>query len=311
MWPPTGDLGERLEGEMGTLSGFAAVLMWSLLALLTARSGAVPPFQMNALTFGIGTLVGLVIFVARGASSKVFRQPPAVWALGIGGLFGYHALYFAALRNAPPAEASLIAYLWPLLIVLGSAFLPGERLRWFHAAGAVLGLVGAGLIVTRGGSVAFSPQYALGYGLAALCALFWSAYSLLSRRFGTVPTDVVTGFCAATAALSLVCHLLFETTVWPQGPGQWTCVVLLGLFPVGLAFYVWDYGVKHGDIQVIGAASYAAPLLSTLVLILAGEAVLTGAIVAAALFVTAGAVLSALPLFARLVRQPGRRSVRP
>lgn len=280
--------------------------MWSLLALLTARSGTVPPFQMNAMTFAIGSLVGLAWLALRRSGATplmtVFRQRTAVWALGVVGLFGYHALYFAALRHAPAAEASLIAYLWPLLIVLGSAMLPGEQLRWFHLVGASLGLSGAALIIAGNGEIGFSADSALGYGLAALCAFFWSGYSLLSRRVGEVPSEIVTGFCAATALLSLAAHLLFETTIWPQGFDEWSAVVLLGLFPVGAAFYVWDHGVKRGDIQLLGAASYAAPLLSTLVLVLAGEAEMTRAIVAAACLITAGAALAALPLFKRLLR---------
>ena len=288
---------------MGTGLGLLAVLMWSLLALLTARSGPVPPFQLAAMTFAIATLLGLVAMPIRAARLAVFRQRPAVWLVGVAGLFGYHALYFAALRNAPTAQASLIAYLWPLLIVLGSASLPGERLRWFHAAGALLGLTGAGLIVTGGGALAFSSAYAFGYALAGLCALFWSGYSLLSRRFADVASDVVTGFCAATAILAVIAHLGLETTMWPVTTGQWLAILGLGLLPVGGAFYVWDYGVKHGDIQVIGAASYAAPLLSTLVLVAAGEAPLTGTLVLAAVLITLGACLAALPLFRRLIRE--------
>ncbi|WP_224000209.1 EamA family transporter [Aureimonas sp. SA4125] len=306
---------------MATLLGFSAILMWSLLALLTARSGAVPPFQMNAMTFALGTLVGVTWLAARPKGGvtlrETFRQPAPVWALGIVGLFGYHALYFAALRHAPAAEASLVAYLWPLLIVLGSAMLPGERLRWFHFAGALLGLAGAAMIIAGRASLDFSANHALGYGLAALCALFWSGYSLLSRRFGSVPSEIVTGFCAATAVLSLLAHGLFEATVWPSGTGEWSSVVLLGLLPVGAAFYVWDHGVKHGDIQLLGAASYAAPLMSTLVLVLAGEAETNVSIFLAAGLITAGAALAALPLFARLLvarraahaaRKPGFRT---
>ena len=290
---------------MGTGLGFLAVLMWALLALLTARSGDVPPFQLAAMTFAIATGLGLVALPIRGTPLGVFRQRPAVWLVGIAGLFGYHALYFAALRNAPAAQASLVAYLWPLLIVLGSASLPGERLRWFHGAGALLGLAGAALIVTGGGALAFSADHAPGYVLAGLCAVFWSGYSLLSRRFADVPSDVVTGFCAATALLALLAHLGVETTVWPSAPSQWLAILGLGVLPVGGAFYVWDYGVKHGDIQIIGALSYAAPLLSTLVLVAAGETPLTGALMLAAILITSGACLAALPLFRRLARRAG------
>ena len=139
----------------------------------------------------------------------------------------------------------------------------------------------------------FDPQYGFGYAMALVCALTWAAYSLLSRRFPSVPTSVVTWFCAATAVLSLLCHLLLEQTVWPQGAGQWLAVAGLGLMPVGAAFYAWDYGVKHGSIQVLGAASYAAPLLSTLVLIAFGFASAEPVILAACLLITAGAVLAA------------------
>lgn len=294
---------------MATALGFLAILMWALLALLTARSGAVPPFQLAAMTFALGTLVGVAALKVRRVPLAVFQQPAPVWLLGVGGLFGYHALYFAALRTAPAAEASLIAYLWPLLIVFGSALLPGERLRWFHLAGAALGLAGAALIV-GGGGVAFAPEHALGYALAGLCALTWSTYSLLSRRFRDVPSDVVTGFCLLTAILSLLAHLLFEETVWPSGAGQWGAVVLLGLLPVGAAFYLWDAGMKRGDIQLLGAASYAAPLLSTLVLVAAGEAPATGTLALAALLITVGAVLAALPLFRRLASGRTARSAR-
>lgn len=276
-----------------TLIGFSAVMMWALLALFTDASGAVPPFQLSAMTFAVGAAVG---FAARGLSATPVDRvsiPPVVWLVGIGGLFGYHFFYFTALRNAPAVEASLIAYLWPLLIVLGSALMPGERLGWHHLAGALMGLAGTALIVSRGGGFEFDARYAYGYAMAGVCALLWSAYSLLSRRFQAVPTRIVTWFCAATALLSLLCHLVLEQTVWPQDAGQWLAVAGLGLLPVGAAFYAWDHGVKRGNIQVLGAASYAAPLLSTLVLIVFGFAKPTPTILGACLLITAGAALAA------------------
>lgn len=275
-----------------TLIGFSAILMWSLLALLTAASGTMPPFQLSAICFSIGSIPGIVVLLLKPERLALLRQPAKVWIVGIAGLFGYHFLYFTALRNAPAVEAGLIAYLWPLLIVVGSALLPGERLRWYHLAGAVLGLAGTVLIVARNG-VQFDDAYALGYGAALACAFTWSGYSLLTRRFDAVSTDVVTGFCLATAILSFLCHLGLETTVWPETPTQWVAVVGLGLLPVGAAFYAWDFGVKNGNIQLLGVASYAAPVLSTLVLIAFGFAEPSWRIALACLFVTGGAVLAA------------------
>jgi drug/metabolite transporter (DMT)-like permease len=281
-----------------TLIGLTAILMWSLLALMTAASGKMPPFQLAAITFLIGSLPGLILLAAKPSRIAAFRQPWPVWLTGIAGLFGYHFFYFTALRNAPPAEAGLIAYLWPLFIVLGSALLPGERLKWHHVAGAVLGLSGSFLIISRNG-LAFDSSYTLGYLMAFACAFTWSGYSLLSRKFGSVPTDAVTAFCLATSALSFVSHLALEQTVWPETTGQWLAVIGLGLFPVGLAFYTWDFGVKKGDIQLLGAASYAAPLLSTGILVVAGFAEPGWRIVAAGVLITVGAVLAARDMIFR------------
>ncbi|MGI9373101.1 MAG: aromatic amino acid exporter YddG [Hyphomicrobiales bacterium] len=276
-----------------TLIGFIAVLLWALLALFTAASGSVPPFQLAAMTFSIATLVGIIGFLIKGSKLSTLRQPWKVWLLGIVGLFGYHFFYFTALRNAPPVEAGLIAYLWPLLIVLFSALLPGEKLGWHHILGAILGLAGAALIVTGGKGFTLQAEFSFGYATALICALTWSGYSVLSRKFADVPSDVVTGFCAATAVLSFLSHMLLEQTVWPQSGSEWLAIVGLGLGPVGLAFYVWDYGVKNGDIQVLGAASYAAPLLSTFALIVTGYADFTWAIAIACVLITGGAVLAA------------------
>lgn len=281
-----------------TLIGFSAILMWALLALFTAASGKMPPFQLSAICFLIGSLPGLLVLAARPERARLLKQPPKVWLTGVVGLFGYHFLYFTALRNAPAVEAGLIAYLWPLLIVVGSALLPGETLKWNHVVGAFLGLGGTMLIVGRNG-FAFDEAYLLGYVAAFLCAFTWSAYSLVTRRFDAVSTDVVTGFCLATSVLSLLCHLMLETTVWPETGFEWLAVAGLGLLPVGAAFYAWDYGVKNGDIQILGAASYAAPLLSTLVLILTGFAEPSWRIGLACLLVTGGAVLAAKDMILR------------
>lgn len=275
-----------------TAIGFVAVLLWSLLALLTVGSAPTPPLLLNAICFSIGGALGLAWIARSGDLGQLRHVPWTVYVFGTLGLFGYHALYFSALRLAPAAEAGLIAYLWPLLIVLLSGLLPGERIRAGHLIGAVLGFAGAALIVT-GGSAGFRSEYLPGYGLALLCALTWSGYSVLSRRVGTAPTSSVAVFCIATAVASWGLHLAVEDTVWPVGLTGWAATIALGLGPVGLAFYVWDIGVKRGDIQMLGTSSYAAPLLSTLILVLAGIAAPSWTLAFAALLITGGATLAA------------------
>ena len=275
-----------------TAIGFGAIVLWSMLALFTVGTAPMPAFLLNAICFTIGGTIGL-LWAWRSGRLGILRQVRwQVYAFGTIGLMGYHALYFSALRLAPAAEAGLIAYLWPLLIVLLSGLLPNENLVLGHIVGGLLGLLGAGLIIL-GGSTGFQPEYLLGYLLALACAFTWSGYSVLSRRMGDVPTEAVTIFCFATAALSALAHLGFETTVWPSQTIGWLSVLALGLGPVGLAFFVWDIGVKRGDIQLLGVLSYAAPLMSTCILVIFGVAPLTWPLGAAALCITGGAALAA------------------
>ena len=288
-----------MTARSATVVGFSAILMWSLLSLLTVASGAVPPFQLAAMTFAIGGAIGAATWPFRPGAIAALRQPPEVWALGVGGLFGYHALYFFALRLAPPAEAQLVSYLWPLLIVLGSALLPGERLRAHHVVGALIALAGTIVLFLSRGGLTFAQDYLPGFAAAFVAAFTWATYSVLSRRFAAVPTDAVAAFCLATSVLAAIFHVAFEATLWPQTAGQWLAVAGLGIGPVGAAFYVWDIGMKHGDIRVLGVASYLAPLLSTLFLVLAGYASASAMLALAAVLIAGGGLYAAKDMVRR------------
>jgi drug/metabolite transporter (DMT)-like permease len=283
-----------------TLTGFGAVATWALLALLTTWAGPVPPFQLAGMCFLIGGAIGVVWIAASGTGLDALRGlPPAVWLVGIGGLFGYHFFYFTALDLAPPAQASLVAYLWPLLIVLFAGLLPGERLRPTHLVGAGVAFAGAWLVVLGPGA-GFARASLPGLAAAAACAMIWAGYSVLSRRLGAAPTATVAISCLATAALSWLAHAAFETTVWPDGWRAWSAVAALGAGPVGLAFYLWDVGCKHGDIQLLGVGAYAAPLASTLALVAAGAAEATPTLWIAAVLITGGALIAARATPARV-----------
>ena len=277
-----------------TLIGFSAILMWGFLALFSKMAGDVPPLQLLAMSFLIGGLLGVASWSFRPNALTVLKsQKWQVWALNVGALFGCHFLYFLAVQNAPVVEVSLLAYLWPLLIVVFSAFLPGERLKWNHILGVVLGLGGAFYVISKGQSFTFANGLQLGHVIAIPYAIFWAGFSVLIRKYGDVPSDIVAGFCLACAALAATSHFIFEPTLWSFSAQQVLAIVGLGLFPMGAAFYAWDYGMKKGDRMVLGAASYIAPLLSTAILVVSGFAVYHWSIAIGCLLITAGAIIAA------------------
>jgi len=291
----------RRANRTATGAGMAAILLWSSLAAFTAYSAPVPPFQLVALSFVIASLLG-AIYLCRQPTGfwPLLGVPPAAWLLGVFGLFGYHFFYFLALRNAPAVEANLINYLWPLLIVLlATVFVNkmGESGRPASAmwplAGAGLGLTGTVLVLTNNTDLSLSASSWGGYAAALAAALIWSSYSVLSRIFRDVPSSSVTGFCLATALGAFVCHLFFEETVWPTGWVQWLSITALGLGPVGAAFYLWDHAMKHGEIRMLGAASYFAPMLSSLLLVAVGAGDLAPRLALACCLIVGGALLAA------------------
>jgi drug/metabolite transporter (DMT)-like permease len=280
---------------LATFSGFAAIGLWAGLALFTTRTGTIPPFQLAAMTFILGGGAGAASWLFRPHAISALHQPLTVWLVGVGGLFGYHALYFAALRLAPPAEAGLISYLWPLLIVFGEDFVLDKRLKLPTLIGGCLAFAGIVVLISgRGVALKIDAATLPGYVCALAAALTWAFYSLASSRMARVPTDAVTGFCLVTALLSLMAHLAFETTIWPETAEKAFAVLGLGLGPVGAAFYLWDYGMKAGDIRKIGFASYATPVLSTGLLVLMGEAAATQELGFACLLIAGGAALARL-----------------
>jgi drug/metabolite transporter (DMT)-like permease len=276
------------------LLALAAIVVWSSLAFLNSRVNAIPPFLAVGVALCVGGLVGAF-------RAKEWRVPWKTFAVGVGGIFGYHALLFFAFRFAPAVEVNLINYLWPLLIVLLSpVFLRGFRLGLRHIIGALLGFAGAFLVVS-GGSLRVDAANLSGYLLAAAAALVWACYSLLTKRLPPFPTGAVGGFCLVSGLLSLGLYCLEAI-----GPGaaraaslsalDWLFIALLWLGPMGGAFYAWDAALKRGDPRVIGALSYLTPLLSTLNLVMLGGKRLSPVAGIAMALIVAGAAVGSSDL---------------
>lgn len=278
-----------MTARAATLTGFLAVLLWSTLALFTAMSGRVPPFQLVFMTFVIGGLLILAIAAARGRLASIMPTP-ASFALGLYGPFGDTFLYYAAVKTAPAAEANLIHYLWPLLIVLFAALPPGGKLKLRHLAGALIGLAATALLVSGGLGTGGGVQ--TGHLLAALGAVVWASYSVISRRFAGVPSESLCITLLGCAVPALACHIAFEQTLWSPTGLEWGGVLGLGLGSIGLAFIVWDIGMKQGDVALLGVASYAAPVLSTIILVMAGYAAPSWLLAGACVLTVVGALVA-------------------
>lgn len=266
-----------------SLLALAAIALWGSLAPLGVSLGHVPPFLLTGCALLFGSLIGLVLSKGR---VQQWRVPPSTLALGVYGLFGFHFLLFIALRHAPPVQANLVNYLWPLGIVLmAPLFLPGVRLHRLHVAAALLGFAGAALAIVGGRDL--QGGFAWGYLPALGSAFIWASYSLLTQRVPAFPSAAIGLFGVVSGLLSLLCHALLESPV-DLNVHDWTLLAAMGLGPLGGAFYLWDAALKRGDARQIGVLSFLTPLLSTLALLwLRGEWPSASVVLAAAMIIGA------------------------
>jgi len=276
----------KLIKMQANLYALGAIALWASLASLGVSLTHIPPFLLTGIALIIGSLPAWP-FVLRDPSQ--WRIPLRTLALGVYGLFAYHFLLFIALRHAPPVEANLVNYLWPLfIVVLSPVVLPGVALRLPHVLAALLGFAGAAIAIAGGREL--SGMLAWGYVPALAAAFIWATYSLLTKRVAAFPTTAIGLFGLMSGALSLLCHMVLEPAVALQ-PRDWALLAVLGLGPLGASFFMWDKALKLGDARQIGILSYITPLASTGLLIVVSGRPFTWSIALATVMIISAAVM--------------------
>jgi drug/metabolite transporter (DMT)-like permease len=272
------------------LLALGAITMWASLAALGVSLAHVPPFLLTGLALLAGSVIALPL---SRFDLRQWRVPPTTLAVGVYGLFGYHFLLFMALQNAPPVQANLVNYLWPLgIVVMAPLFLPGMSLTTRHVFAALLGFAGAALAILGGRPPEPGvPLWAWGYIPALMAAFIWASYSLLTKRVKPFPTSAIGTFALVSGVLALLCHVWLEPQVSLSGT-DWALIGLLGLGPLGGSFFLWDAALKRGDARQIGVLSFLTPLLSTLVLLMLRGETPSLAVGLAALMIVGAAVIA-------------------
>ena len=270
------------------LLALGAIVLWASLATLATLLGDIPPFLLT----GIGLIIGSLISIPlSGFRLSAWKIPPQTLLVGVYGLFGYHLMLFIALQSAPAVEANLVNYLWPLLIVvLSPLFTKSLKLGARAVLAAILGFVGAALAITSSGTTSAAAGFELGYLFALAAAIIWATYSLLTTKLQAFPTSAIGLFGLVSGLLAIAAHFVLEEPAVISS-SDWVLLVILGLGPLGGAFYFWDAALKIGDPRRIGLLAFLTPLLSTTLLLVVSGRELSVQLLAATALIVGGAML--------------------
>ncbi len=275
-----------------TFIGYSALIFWALAAPFTVKIKDIPIFETLTIVFTISFFFS-AIKLTLCKQWHTLKQPWFLWLIGFLGIYGNDLLYIAAFKHAPAAQADLINYLWPIFVILFTGLLPDEKLSFRHVLAASLGFTGIYVLINQSGQ-GMESQYLFGYILAFLDAVIWSIYTLVARRFGKSPVEMIGIYCGVGAICSLFIHFQWETTLIPAN-NQWLILIVMGMTTQCLAYFFWDFGVKRGDFKLLSILSYGNPILSILFLIFFGMADASYELFIACALVSLGGLVGIIP----------------
>lgn len=281
----TGGVGK---GRWGTAGGITAVFIWSLTAPIVASAVGVDPFLYVGLGDGVGALVFIAMWIARRHNPLPELKTVPVWLylLGILGIGGHNLTWVAALQQAPPLEATLIIYTWPLLVVILTTISLGQRFRWFHAVAGVLGLAGIVALLLGKGLAVGTFHLMPGHLWAMISAVSWAVFSAMAARYPATSSNFLGVIFFASAVINGSIWLFFLGA--PPAPVSSLLLVGTASIFFSLAYAMWDFGMKQGNAQLIGVISFLTPVLTAVYLVLLGKAELTTYLFASLLLVVSG-----------------------
>ena len=260
----------------GTVLGLLAILFWSMSVAFTRRvSEDFGPFDGIAIAYLAGGALGCVWLAAVGRLRHALAMP-RVYHLVCGGLMvGYGLCYSIAVGLAKGRQAVLevgiINYLWPGLTMLFALPILKRRAKPLLIPGILLAFAGAAISIGQGSGfswVAFGHNLLNGsraHLLALIAAILWGLYSNLNTRLaGDADGEAAPLHLMATGAGLFGLRMLTGTAAaWHPTTTGWIYLAATAVFPVLLGYMLWDIAMRRGHLGIVVSASYAMPLLST------------------------------------------------
>jgi len=264
-----------------------AVVLWASWPSLATMVRPAPPLLVLGASALIGFLISFLLAVRQNASHAFVSVPLRTLVFVSVGLMGNNAFYLAAIVRIGPAEANVVHYLWPVLLVLLASILHRRSPSLLQVSGIACGFIGVAIALfpQMGGSLDVA-----GVLLGACGALTFAVYSV-GRSLAKVETDVVGPSLGLAGISTLVAHFMLEPIYWPSTV-EWFAITLMGIGPFTVANVLWDKATRSGSAATISSLAFLTPLVAMGLLATFGLGNVTIATVVGALFAITGALLS-------------------
>jgi drug/metabolite transporter (DMT)-like permease len=281
------------------LYAMMTVLLWATVASafkITLRFMTF--FQMLLWASFVSMAALLVIILLQGkwrlltASKKGDYLHSAV--LGFLNPFLYYLILFKAYSLLPAQEAQPLNWTWPIMLVLLSTVILGQRVRFATVLAILVSFSGVLVISTRGDILGLRFSNPTGALLALSSSLIWALYWLYNVKDNR--DDIVKLFLNFSFGFlfTLLAVLLFSEWTRPALPGLLGSIYI-GLFEMGITFVFWLKALSLSRTTAqVSHLIYLSPFLSLFVIHFAvGEAIIPSTIIGLALIV-AGVIIQEL-----------------
>ncbi len=238
------------EKKIYILMAFAALCWAGAFIAGKIAVAELPVFTVAFLRFLIATAVIFPFMVVKESEWRMDRKSlPMLIALGLVGMFGYHALFFTALKYTTAVNSSMIGATNPLMTsVLAAIFL--KEAFGIKRMGALLLAFGGVVLSISGGRIETVTELSFNKGdLIMLSAVVcWAAYSILSKRAAKDHTPIF-----LTSYSFLICTIIFLPFSLMERPwmfigttsvAAWLSIVYMAVFASCVGYFIQQVAIR-------------------------------------------------------------------
>jgi len=263
---------------MGTSLGLLAILFWSTSVAMTRRvAESFGTADGMAIAYCLGGLLGCIWLAMTGRLRQAFAMPRAYhWVCG--GLMVLYGLCYTmavglARDHQAVLEVGILNYLWPGLTMLFALPILRRRATPLLIPGILLAFTGAAFSIGGGHGFSWAVfghnliSCSLAHLLALAAAVVWGLYSNFNSRLAAHSDGAAAPLhlMALGVCLFLLRVITGQPAAWHPDPAGWICLLATALFPCLLGYLFWDIAMRKGNLHLVVPASYATPILSTLI----------------------------------------------